>query len=65
MKESFRSQKSREEVLDRTVSHRLTMYQLESYDLPPETTNYFSVESIDSSGKRDGVTSPIKSFTTR
>jgi len=35
------------------------------YDLPPKTTYYYSVQSMDSSGKSDGVTSPIKTFTTQ
>ena len=35
------------------------------YDLSSKTTYYYTVESVDSSGKSDGVTSPIKTFTTR
>jgi hypothetical protein len=35
------------------------------YDLPPKTTFYYTVESVDSSGKSDGVNSPIKSFATQ
>jgi hypothetical protein len=34
------------------------------YELPPKTTYYYTVESMDSSGRSDGVKSPIKSFTT-
>jgi hypothetical protein len=35
------------------------------YDLPPKTTFYYVVESMDSSGKSDGVSSPMKTFTTQ
>ncbi|HWO37690.1 MAG TPA: hypothetical protein VNO32_53630 [Candidatus Acidoferrum sp.] len=35
------------------------------YDLPPKTTFYYKVESVDSSGRSDGLTSPIKTFTTQ
>jgi hypothetical protein len=34
------------------------------YELPPKTTYYYTVESMDSSGRSDGVKSPVKSFTT-
>jgi hypothetical protein len=34
------------------------------YDLPPKTTYYYKVDSMDSTGRTDGVTSPIKMFTT-
>jgi len=45
--------------------HSSTVFRVNLYDLPPKTTFYYTVESIDSSGKRDGVTSPIKTFTTQ
>jgi hypothetical protein len=45
--------------------HSSTVFRVNLYDLPPKTTYYYSVESMDSSGKSDGVTSPKKSFTTR
>jgi hypothetical protein len=45
--------------------HSSTAFRVNLYDLPPKTTYYYSVESMDSSGKSDGVTSPTKSFTTR
>jgi Purple acid Phosphatase, N-terminal domain len=45
--------------------HSSTVFRVNLYDLPPKTTYYYTVESIDSSGKSDGVTSPIKSFITR
>jgi hypothetical protein len=34
------------------------------YDLPPKTTYYYKVESMDSNGKSDGVASPVNNFTT-
>jgi hypothetical protein len=46
-------------------NHSSTVYRVNLYDLPPKTTYYYTVESTDSSGKSDGVTSPIKTFTTR
>jgi purple acid phosphatase-like protein len=46
-------------------NHSSTVFRVNLYDLPPKTTFYYSVQSMDSSGKSDGVTSPIKSFTTR
>ena len=44
--------------------HSSTVFRVNLYDLPPKATYYYTVESIDSSGKSDGVTSSIKSFTT-
>jgi hypothetical protein len=45
--------------------HSSTVFRVNLYDLPPKTTYYYTVESQDSKGKSDGVTSPIKTFTTR
>jgi len=45
--------------------HSSTMFRVNLYDLSPKTTYYYTVESMDSSGKSDGVTSPIKTFTTQ
>src|ERR1700756_3310064 len=45
--------------------HSSTVFRVNLYDLPPKTTFYYKVESIDSSGKSDGVSSPIKTFTTQ
>jgi len=45
--------------------HSSTVFRVNLYDLPPRTTYYYTVESQDSKGKSDGVTSPIKTFTTR
>ena len=44
--------------------HSSTVFRVNLYDLPPKTTYYYKVESMDSAGKTDGVTSPIKKFTT-
>jgi len=45
--------------------HSSTVFRVNLYDLPPKATYYYTVESLDSSGKSDGVTSPIKTFTTQ
>jgi hypothetical protein len=45
--------------------HSSTVFRVNLYDLPPKTTFYYTVESIDSSGKSDGVSSPMKTFTTQ
>ena len=45
-------------------NHSSSVFRVNLYDLPPKTTYYYTVESMDSSGKSDGVKSPIKSFTT-
>jgi hypothetical protein len=45
--------------------HSSTVFRVNLYDLPPKTTFYYRVESQDSSGRSDGVTSPIKPFTTK
>ena len=45
--------------------HSSTVFRVNLYDLPPKTTYYYTVESMDSSGTSDGVKTPIKAFTTR
>jgi Purple acid Phosphatase, N-terminal domain len=45
--------------------HSSTVFRVNLYNLPPKTTYYYTVESQDSSGKSDGVTSPAKTFTTQ
>ena len=45
--------------------HSSTVFRVNLYDLPPKTTYYYKVDSIDSKGKSDGVTSPVKNFTTQ
>ncbi|HSV90764.1 MAG TPA: fibronectin type III domain-containing protein [Nitrospiraceae bacterium] len=44
--------------------HPSTVFRVNLYDLPPKTTYYYKVESVDSTGRTDGVTSQIKKFTT-
>jgi hypothetical protein len=45
--------------------HSSTVFRVNLYDLPPKTTFYYTVESVDSSGKSDGVASKIRTFTTK
>jgi hypothetical protein len=40
--------------------HSSTVFRVNLYNLPPKTTYYYTVESKDSSGKSDGVTSQYK-----
>jgi phosphodiesterase/alkaline phosphatase D-like protein len=46
-------------------NHSSTVFRVNLYDLPPKTTYYYTVESMDSSGKSDGVTGEVKTFTTQ
>src|ERR1700746_359271 len=46
-------------------NHSSTVFRVNLYDLPPKTTYYYIVESMDSSGKSDGVTSEVKTFKTQ
>ena len=46
-------------------NHSSTVFRVNLYDLPAKTTYSYTVESMDSTGRNDGVTSPIQSFTTR
>src|SRR5258708_31495158 len=45
--------------------HSSTVFRVNLYELPPKTTYYYAVESMDSSGRSDGVKTPIKGFTTQ
>ena len=45
--------------------HSSTVFRVNLYDLPPKTTFYYTAESMDSSGKSDGVTSEVKTFKTQ
>jgi hypothetical protein len=45
--------------------HPSTVFRVNLYNLPPKTTYYYTVESMDSSGKSDGITSSTKAFTTQ
>ncbi len=45
--------------------HSETVFRVLLYDLKPRTTYYYTVDSVESNGKSDGVTSPVQSFTTQ
>jgi hypothetical protein len=45
--------------------HSSTVFRVNLYDLPPKTTYYYTMESMDSSDRSDGVKTPMKAFTTR
>ena len=45
--------------------HSETVFRVNLYNLKPRTTYYYRVDSMESNGKSDGVTSPVKSFTTQ
>src|SRR5580658_4865850 len=45
--------------------HSSTVFRVNLYNLPPKTTFHYTVESTDSSGKSDEVTSPVETFTTK
>lgn len=44
-------------------THSDTVFRVRMEDLAPGTTYYYKVESMESNGKSDGVTSTIKNFT--
>jgi phosphodiesterase/alkaline phosphatase D-like protein len=48
-------------------AHRYTVFRVRIEDLPPKTTFYYKVDSMDAktNGKSDGVISPVKKFTTQ
>jgi hypothetical protein len=45
--------------------HSSTVFRVRLDDLKPRTTYYYGVDSMESNGKSDGVTSPVQSFTTQ
>jgi hypothetical protein len=45
--------------------HSSTVFRVHLYNLKPKTTYYYTVDSMESNGKSDGVTSPVQSFTTQ
>jgi len=45
-------------------THRYTIFRVRMEDLNPRTTYYYTVDSTESNGKSDGVTSPVNNFTT-
>src|SRR5258708_918655 len=44
--------------------HSSTVFRVHLYDLPPKTTYYYKVDSMDATGRSDAVISPVKKFTT-
>jgi hypothetical protein len=62
---SCREHRSAVRWADGCPTFQMRVFRVNLYDLPPKTTYYYTVESMDSSGKSDGVTSPIKTFTTQ
>lgn len=46
-------------------THPSTVFRVNLYDLPAKTTFYYKVDTMDSTGKSDGVVSPVKKFTTQ
>jgi hypothetical protein len=44
--------------------HTSTVFRVRLDDLPRKTTYYYKVDSMEAGGKSDGVTSPMKKFTT-
>jgi phosphodiesterase/alkaline phosphatase D-like protein len=45
-------------------THSYTVFRVRIDDLPPKTTYYYKVDSMEPNGRSDGVTSPVKKFTT-
>jgi Purple acid Phosphatase, N-terminal domain len=45
--------------------HSETVFRVHLYNLKPKTTYYYTVDSMESNGKSDGVTSPVQNFTTQ
>jgi hypothetical protein len=45
--------------------HSSTVFRVHLYNLKPRTTYYYTVDSMESNGKSDGVSSPVQSFTTQ
>ncbi len=46
-------------------NHSYTVFRVRIEGLKPRTTYYYTVDSMEANGTRDGVKSPIKRFTTR
>ena len=44
--------------------HSSTVFRVHLYNLKPHTTYYYTVDSVESTGKSDGITSPVQNFTT-
>ena len=46
-------------------NHPYTIFRVRVEGLQPRTTYYYIVDSMEADGKKDGVKSPVKHFTTR
>jgi phosphodiesterase/alkaline phosphatase D-like protein len=46
-------------------THSYTVFRVRVEGLAPKTTYYYKVDSMDADGTTDGVTSPLKSFSTQ
>jgi phosphodiesterase/alkaline phosphatase D-like protein len=46
-------------------NHPYTVFRVRVDGLQPRTTYYYTVDSMDGNGTRDGVKSPVRQFTTR
>jgi hypothetical protein len=44
--------------------HSSTVFRVHLYNLKPRTTYYYTVDSMESNGQSDGVTSRVQNFTT-
>jgi len=44
--------------------HSSTVFRVHLYNLKPRTTYYYTVDSMESTGRSDGVASPVQNFTT-
>jgi hypothetical protein len=44
--------------------HSSTVFRVDLYNLKPRTRYYYTVNSMESNGKSDGVTSSVQNFTT-
>jgi hypothetical protein len=44
--------------------HTYTVFRVRMDDLPPRTTYYYKVDSMEANGTSDGIRSPVKHFTT-
>jgi phosphodiesterase/alkaline phosphatase D-like protein len=47
------------------LAHPDTIFRVRIEGLQPKTTYYYKVDSMESNGKADGVTSKVKTFTTK
>ncbi len=45
-------------------THSYTVFRVRMDNLKPRTRYYYTVDSMEANGRSDGVTSPVKKFTT-